>query len=277
MVINKDDIASAIRMLRLQDKCICMHSSVKSFGCQVEGGAVAIINAFLDESCTILVPAFTYMNKVRPPLNLRPARNGSDYAYLDCQKEYKFPVTFSTNSNNISAEDMGLLPYTLLRMPSRSRGYNPLNSFAAIGPRSEELVSGQTATDVYAPFRTLCELGGYVLLMGVGLDRATIIHYAEQVAGRRPFVRWANNSHGEPDVCCTGSCSEGFENFTEMLVPIERDIMVAASRWRCFPAREMVDICAKAMRGNPMISHCGDPNCARCNDAIAGGPVWDRE
>ena len=35
-----------------------VHSSLASFG-RVEGGAAAVVQAFLDEGCTIVVPAFS--------------------------------------------------------------------------------------------------------------------------------------------------------------------------------------------------------------------------
>ena len=169
---------------------------------------------------------------------------------------------------------MGLIPFTLVNMPMRKRGYHPLTSMAAVGNFAAELVSGQSAEDVWSPFERLCERNGYVLLMGVHLYRATIIHYAEQSAGRDPFVRWANNQEGEPSICYTGGCSHGYENFTEILRPIEKSIFVGNSLWRCFPAKEMVDLCVQAMRETPSISHCADPNCDRCTDSVLGGPIW---
>ena len=108
--------------------------------------------------------------------------------------------------------------------------------------------------------------------MGVNLNRATIIHYAEQKAARAQFVRWANDPNGKPAVCRAGGCSEGFENLSEAVKPVERNITVGSSFWRCFPAKEMTDICVKAIRENPHITHCRNPGCSRCNDAIMGGP-----
>jgi aminoglycoside 3-N-acetyltransferase len=273
-VLSKDDIKSAIQELNIQNESVCIHSSMKSFGCQVDGGAKTIIDSFLSENCTIMVPAFDDDCEIYPPKHLRPEQNAAgDYSYFEnCQ--YGTPKTFTVESNDITTKDMGLIPYTLLRISARKRGYNPLNSMAAVGRYAEELVNGQSAQDVWAPFRKLYEKKGMVLLMGVQLYRATIIHFAEQLAGRVPFVRWANDKNDIPSICNTGGCSHGFENFTDVLKPIEKTIVVGNSLWRCFPAKEMVDICVKAMEENQNISHCHNPNCERCNDAILGGPVW---
>ena len=274
MVINIENIKKGIEVLRLRDKIVCIHSSFKSFGCHVEGGAQAFIDAFLDEGCTVLVITCADKFEVYPPQNLRPNRNGvSDYSYFD-NKKYSEPKIFTTDSNDISREDMGVIPFALLNMPTRKRGHHPLNSFAAVGRYADELVREQSAENVWSPLQKLCEYSGYVLLIGVNLDNATIIHYAEQVAGRKQFIRWANNLNGEPSACNAGSCSHGFNNFADMLRPIEKNVIIGNSYWRCFPARDMVDICAKAMLENPEISHCLNPDCERCSDAILGGPIW---
>jgi len=65
-----------------------------------------------------------------------------------------------------------------------------------VGPLAQQLISGQQPLNVYAPFRALAEAGGWVVLMGVGPDKLTLLHYAEQLAGRIPFRRWANDPAG---------------------------------------------------------------------------------
>jgi len=273
-MINKDNFHHAIHELGIQNSSICIHSSIKSFGCPIEGGAETVISAFIDEKCTIMVPAFDDECEVYPPYHLRPRQNAAgDYSYWE-NKQFGVPKTFTVDSKDITIEDMGILPYTLVSMQTRKRGNNLLNSMSAFGEYAVDLVSEQSAENVWAPFRKLCELNGYVLLMGVRLYRATIIHYAEQLAGRSPFVRWANNQDGIPSVCNTGGCSHGYENFADLLKPIEKCITIGNSLWRCFPAKEMVDVCVKAIQETPSITHCHDTNCERCNDAINGGPIW---
>ena len=271
-MISNNDFKNAIYELNIQNHCVCIHSSLKSYGCHIEGGAQTIITAFLQENCTVMVPAFDDECEIYPPLHLRPLRNGtSDFSYFE-SKQYGTPKIFTVNSNDLTTEDMGLISYTLLKMTNRRRGNNPLNSMAAVGSLANELVSGQSAQDVWAPFQKLYDLDGVVLLMGVDLHRATIIHFAEQLAGRTQFIRWANDSDGYPAICRTGGCSHGYGNFAALLKPIEKNLIVGNSLWKCFHAREMVDICVKAIQENKNITHCHNPNCERCNDAILGGP-----
>jgi aminoglycoside N3'-acetyltransferase len=272
-MVDKSNIFEAVNKLGINNKSVCIHSSLKSFG-YVDGGAETIIQAFLDAGCTALVPTFSDMFEIFPPKYLRPERNGAgDYSYFE-NKEYDVPKIFTTDCNDITKEDMGIIPHTVVNSTCRKRGYNPLNSFAAVGKHADTLVKSQSAENVYGPLHELCNQNGFVLLMGVDLNNATIIHYAEQVAGRKPFARWANDLRGEASVVSAGGCSDGFNNLSDMLKPIEKVVTVGESYWRCFPANEMVDICSKAIIAAPEITHCHNPNCERCNDAILGGPIW---
>jgi hypothetical protein len=108
---------------------------------------------------------------------------------------------------------------------------------------------------------------------GVGLTSMTLLHLAESLAGRRRFVRWANDIHGQPVAWDVGGCSEGFDQFEPLLAPLAREVVVGTSRWRAFPAQATALAAAAAIRANPGMTHCPDPSCLRCRDAIAGGPA----
>lgn len=270
MSISKSDIIRAIESLGLKNATVCIHSSLKSFG-HVEGGAPSIINAFLDSGCTIVVPGFIYSNSI-PALERSPLRNGINYDNIE-ESIYSHDKIFTVESNDITKDSLGTIPYEILQMPNRKRGYHPINSFTAIGPKASEMVADQSPTDVYAPLRKMYDNNGYIILMGVGLNRMTAIHFAEQKAGRNLFVRWANGLDGKPMRVSVGSCSEGFDKFDPILNPVERNIKVGNSTWRIYSLKQVVDLCANAIMEDPMITHCGDPNCERCNDAVQGGPI----
>jgi aminoglycoside 3-N-acetyltransferase len=144
---------------------------------------------------------------------------------------------------------------------------------AAIGPLAEELIAKQSPLDVYAPFRSLLAHHGTVIMIGVGLTRMTLIHYAEQQAGRTLFRRWANSSEGQIIEMEVGSCSEGFGNFDSIFAPFERRVTVEMSLWRIFDAASVVSEAMEAIQANPHITHCIEENCERCNDAVMGGPL----
>ena len=264
------NLQESIQALGLAGQPVCIHSSLRSFGQRVEG----LLEAFLQSGCTVLAPTFSDMYEAPPVPEYMPENNGAgDYSYF-YSKTYENVGVYTPESNLFSQEDMGAFPAMVLAHPERVRGNNYLNSFAAVGPLAEQLVSGQTNQNVYAPLETLYEMDGYVLLMGTGLDTATAIHYAEQKAGRMPFVRWARGENGTTVPVRAGGCSEGFENLAPMLKPFETQTQVANSLWRCYRIRDLVDTCVKAFLADPHITHCEDPDCARCNDAAKGGPKW---
>lgn len=69
-----------------------------------------------------------------------------------------------------------------------------------------------------------------------------------------------------------GSCSKGFPRLEPILSPLARSTVVGASHWRAYPARQVIAATATAISADPDITHCPDPGCVLCRDAIAGGP-----
>ncbi len=254
----------------LSGHALGVHSSLRSFG-WVEGGAQAVIDGLLLEGCTVVVPTFT--DFVTPaPNGRRPARNGFDY---DASTEWvagNQDCVYSPDSDAISAS-MGTIPKTLLGVPGRDRGDHPLCSFAGAGPRSGRLIGGQTPSDVFAPLEAIAAQGGFYVLMGVGLNRMTAIHLAEQNAGRNMFRRWANGPDGTVVETQVGGCSQGFESLAPAVAPLEVRAKVGRSRWRIYPARRFLEEAESAIRTDPAATHCGTGDCLRCNDAVQGGPI----
>ena len=268
--VTQSEIQAAIQRLALTGQAVCVHSSLRSFG-QVTGGAVTVVQAFLDEGCTLLVPTYSYDFAIAPPPALQVPRNGWDYAY-DYGERVRSDKVYSPDRQEID-DDMGAIPAAVLRMPTRVRGDHPLNSFSAVGPLAEKLIAGQSALNVYAPLKALVEESGFVLLMGVGLDTLTLLHLAEEKAGRVLFRRWANDWQGQPQMVEAGSCSDGFGQFAPVLQPWRRETKVGESLWQLFPARQALQAAAEAIRENPQITYCGRPDCERCHDAMLGGPI----
>ena len=271
-MVTAQDIANAVPRMGLSGLPVCVHASLRSFG-WVDGGAPAVVKGLLTEGCTVLVPTFSWTFAVPPPAKLRRPRNGWDYDTWEASSVGEGRI-FTPDSNEIDVEDMGAIPASVLAMPERLRGYHPLSSFSAIGPLAAQLTSGQMPLHVWAPLEALAEAGGSVVLMGVGLQEMTLLHLAEQRAGRNPFRRWANGADGEPIEVESGGCSDGFENLRSALLSLQKECVVGNSRWLIFPASLTLEVAAAAIRADPMITHCGKPH-GRCNDAVLGGPLLD--
>ena len=268
--MTEQGIRRALRSLGLKGRAVCIHSSLSSFG-HVAGGAHAVVRAFLEEGCTLLAPTFSSAFEVTPPPHLRFERNGWDYGRPPAPGSGPGGVYVSETTE--VDRDMGAIPAAIVSWPGRIRGQHPLDSFTAVGPRAAALASGQTPSDVYAPLAALARMGGRVLMMGVGLERMTLLHLAEKEAGRTLFRRWANDAQGRPTAVEVGGCSEGFGKLEPFLRPLVRTAAVGRSAWRVLPADRALARAAAAIRADPQITHCGVAVCKRCDDAVAGGPI----
>lgn len=264
---TRGDVESAVELLGLRGRPVCVHSSLRSFG-PVHGGAPTVVDALLDAATTVLVPTFSWETYGHPPED--PQRfqgNGVGEAAAFGPKHQR---VFSPTVDVLD-HDMGVIPRRLLERPGRRRGDHPLCSFAARGPLAESLVHTQNADDVFAPLRELVRHQGSVLLMGVELTSMTLLHLAEQEAGRAPFRRWALDEQCGVVPVAVGGCSAGFDNFEPHLS--SKNTTVGESTWRAFDASSTLVAATEAIRGEPKITKCSSAHCARCRDAIAGGPI----
>ena len=270
MVVDILELRGAVRGSGVVGRPVCVHSSLRSFG-WVEGGADAVVDALVAEGCTVMVPSRSSACDA-PSLEGRVVqRNAYDRAAV-IASQGSSPVRFSASSSEINPT-MGRIPAAVLARPGRWRGNHPRGSFTAIGPLARALVAGQAPLNVYAPLRTLAELGGDVVLMGVNLTRMTLLHAAEQDAGRNLFRRWAYGENGEIIECEDGGCSAGFEALARALRHLERTVSCGESTWRIYPARAALAAATAAILVQPSITRCKDPECGRCEASIAGGPI----
>jgi len=269
-MVTIQDIGEATREFGLQGHALCVHVSLRSFG-RVEGGAPAVVDGLLAEGGTVMVAAFSWTFAV-PPTDPRPARNAWDYEAYGGPTEGIGRV-YTPDTVEIDERDMGAVAAEVIARPERLRGNHPLCSFAALGPLANEMIAEQAPLRVSAPLEALAEADGFVMLMGVGLENMTLLHVAEQLAGRNLFRRWANGPDGQAMQVEVGGCSHGFAGFEPILSPLTKERRVGESLWRILPAKAALAVAAAAIRGNPMITHCRDPQCGRCRDAVLGGPI----
>lgn len=272
-MVTRSDIAHVAKTYGLADKPLEIHSSLSSFG-NVEGGADAVVDGLLDTGATVVVPTFSTSHYAIPQPLDHPELCFERNALAELVDEkYVIPPPLYDTSSDVMNTGMGAIPRAVLNRVERVRGNHALNSFSALGPKATQLISTQTSEDVYGPFRYLVETDAVVVMMGVDLNRMTLIHYAEQVAGRNLFRRWVQNAAGEPVVVNIGSCSNGFERLASVIEQVERKEKVGNSIWRIYPVADVVALASKAIVNQPEITRCDNENCARCPDAIAGGPI----
>ncbi len=271
-MILAEHLITAVDDLYLADRPVMLHASLRSFGTAVDGGADTLLDVLLKRGCTVMAPAFTEPQFGLPaPADMRPARNGLDYAAVPSGTALPEGPPYSVDCGLINP-GLGVFPAVLIRRVGAVRGRHPLNSFAAVGPQATELIDAQSPDDVYGPIRELADRDGAILLVGVGLNRMTALHLAEKRSGRRLFRRWARDEEGEVRMVEVGSCSEGFPQLEPVLSPLAQTAIVGASRWDAYPARQVLAAATAAIAVHQDITRCSDAGCVLCRDAIAGGP-----
>lgn len=160
---------------------LVVHSSLSSIG-WVLGAAPAVVRALLaavGDGGTLAMPAAT-------PHSGDPAAWPGPRvpeAWLD-EVRAELPL-FDRATTPTS---MGAIPETFRTWPGTLRSDHPLESVCALGPRAEEIVREHSlafSEGPGSPFAELCDLGGFVLLLGVGFNRCTALHYAESLVEKR--------------------------------------------------------------------------------------------
>jgi aminoglycoside 3-N-acetyltransferase len=160
---------------------LMVHSSLSSVG-YIVGGPVAMIRALLEvlgAEGTLAMPCET--PQISDPALWHDAR--VDPAWHDTVREH-LPVFDPLTTPTM----LGALPEAFRTFPGTRRSDHPLVSVCARG------VHGSAITAVHSlsfcegrgtPFEKLYELDTYILLMGVGFDRCTALHYAESLVPNR--------------------------------------------------------------------------------------------
>lgn len=103
------------------------------------------------------------------------------------------------------------------------------------------------------------------MLLGVNHTVNTSIHYAEKLAGRHQFVRWALSR--ERVVECRGfpGCSNGFEALRLQLAPYTRRVEVGEAFVEALPLKELFREVETSLRRDPLALLCQRMDCERCN------------
>jgi aminoglycoside N3'-acetyltransferase len=155
--VTKEDIKKGLEEVGLgRGDIVVVHSSLSAFG-YVKGGADTVIDALLEvvgEEGTVVMPTFHNGKLYRPP---------------------KDPMT--------TPSELGLISNVFCHRKGVIRGIDC--NFAAKGPKAQEIVNyaplppGRPKNN---PLYKIAELGGYILLLGVGQSRNSTLHVAQALA-----------------------------------------------------------------------------------------------
>jgi aminoglycoside N3'-acetyltransferase len=174
---------------------------------------------------------------------------------------------------------VGIVADTFWRMPGVLRSDSP-HAFAAFGPQAESITQPHPVDIPHgreSPPGRVYELGGQVLLLGVGHDTNTTLHVAEAIAG----VRYRQPKHatvlengkpkrheyGETDHCC-----ENFALLDAWLGDRQRRGKLGNAEARLARSRDIVATALTHLRENETVFLHAPGSCRECDVARAAIP-----
>jgi len=255
--MNKSELIQGIKKLGLKSGDVVMlHSSLGSMG-QVSGGAKAVVQAFLGvlgPVGTLVAPTFV---------------SGGDVFDPD-----KDPT------------GLGAIAEAVRQHPRAVRSRHPLASVAAIGEKAEELVKdhekAKTAHGEGTPYLRLAEMGGYVVLLGVDLDRCTLMHTPEALC-ELPYLSTKRNKYLDASGKTRSCTTHFFPGPHRDLIGVDRHLrekgiikirQVGGAVCRVIDAKALVDEMVEVLKRDPAGVLCDNPRCSDCVSQRAAITRW---
>lgn len=176
-IVLKEDILSAFRSLGIKEGMnIMVHTSLRSIG-YVCGGAQTVIEALLESvgtEGTVMMPTQSWKN-LDPETGVHWEVPESEWDSI--RKNWPAYDKDITPTNT-----MGAVSEMFRKWKGTLRSNHPARSVAANGKNAGFLTENHDLSDIFgetSPIAKLYNLGGYVLLIGVGYDKNTSLHLAD--------------------------------------------------------------------------------------------------
>lgn len=251
------ELITGFRKLDLDpSKPLIVHASMSAFGA-IQGGAETLLGALMAIAGTLIMPAFTYKTMLIPETG--PPDNGLNYGTGHATNR-----TAQIFDPHMPVDRlMGALAEVLRRHAKSCRSLHPILSFAGIN--ATRALDAQTYAEPLAPIGVLAEGQGWILLLGVNHTVNTSIHYAEHLAGRKQFIRWALTQHGVRECPGFPGCSEGFQDIAPKLEQVSRKVQIGTAMVEAAPLPELIRGAQDLIAADPQALLCSRPYCQRCS------------
>jgi aminoglycoside 3-N-acetyltransferase len=239
-----------------REQPVIVHASLSAFG-EVPGGAETVLGALLASFSTLVMPAFTYKTMITPEVG--PANNAMVYGTA---RDANLMAEFYQPDFPVDAL-MGAVAEALCKHPRRRRTDHPILSFC--GVNADRALDAQSLAEPLAPIEVLRDDKGWVLLMGVDHTVNTSLHFAERLAGRKQFVRWALTPAGVVECPGFPGDSQGFNAVEASVESITRSVRIGSGEVRALPLPDLIDIVSGWIEADPLGLLCDRPDCEYCN------------
>lgn len=257
MAVRLRDLLLGLRELHLGGAPVIVHSSLKSFG-EVEGGAETVVNALAGVFQSVIVPTFTYKTMLTPQTG--PEHNAMKYGSGEAQNRMAEFFTPRMPADPL----MGIIAETFRNHSKAERSIHPIQSFAGIN--AANLLNAQTMANPLGPLGALEKENGWVVLMGVDHTVNTSIHYAEKLAGRRQFLRWALTPKGVVECPGFPGDSAGFQAIAPDMEKFTRTVQIGAASVQAVPLVMLFKVVIARIKKDPLALLCQQEDCERCGE-----------
>jgi aminoglycoside 3-N-acetyltransferase len=255
MITYRDFIRGYQELGLISENKVLVHASLPALG-GVAGGVETVAGALLATTHVVITPTFTTKAMIIPPFG--PEDNAIQYETMG-EKENDLE---SYHIDLPADQDLGELAEVIRCQPKAYRSSHPLLSFAGIN--ASDFLSDQSLEDPWKPVKRLADADGDVLLIGADHSLNVSIHYAELLAGRRQFIRWAIWDGKVVEVPHWPGCSKGFESIAPKLEGVIRYVPLGQASLQAIPLRDLINIAKGWIREDPGALLCQDPDCEYC-------------
>jgi len=223
----------------------------------IAGGSESLLGALLASSETLLMPAFTPSTAIVPPFG--PEDNALEYGEDDAANLYADIFTPDLPADPA----LGELAESFRRYSESTRSMHPLMSFCA--DQASECLARQALDEPLGPIAWMADYDADVLLIGLDQRANVSLHWAERLAGRKTFVRWALTPRGVLTCSNMPGCSEGFNAIEGRLDGVLRQVTVGPLALQAVALRDMVNLAVAWIREDPRALLCERPACPYCS------------
>ena len=254
-MLDYAELASAFQALGLQQTPVIAHASLRPFG-YIQGGAETVLHAVLASFPSVIMPTHTYKTKITPDVG--PPNNGIVYGSGKDKNKMSQPFHLAMRADPM----MGILPETMRNHPSAMRTAHPILSFA--GVNADSILCTQSLSEPLAPIGALAEQDGWVVLINVDHTVNTSIHYAEKLAGRKQFIRWALVEDRVVECPNYPGDSMGFQAVEQHIKFDTRHVEIGEAFIQAVPLKRLFDVVQSLLRKDPLALLCERTDCERC-------------
>jgi len=247
-MLTKKDIEFSLSLMGIKKgDTVLVHSAYTAIG-EIEGGANAVIDAFLNvigNRGTLVMSTLT-----------------------------GWAAPFDRDN---SPSAVGWLSECFRRRNGTLRSMHPVHSVAAYGKHAEYITEGHencpTGCGDGTPYHKIEKLGGKAMLLGVDMDRNTIMHMLEERADLRYLLSLdipAPTYTPDKKTFTLTKFPPGHRDFLSATPYLRRsgamiEGMIGNAVTKVIDIRKLCEVMDEVLRRDPLFFICHNPNCNFCN------------